>query len=274
MIRNFAKTFRMKKQFRLLCFFLFPFIAGAQQTTISSKKTAERETPATHKIMLIPFEPRLYMGEVDRFINEETKLSSREIRYKFRDGLNDQLYKAFKASKYNVVDFMSDTVKYRKDLEGVYQYTVYEYMKVPDQENYKVPKKEKDEKHIDKGQVTVETKGEKRFMDAKLSSQKVIPLLGGKYKTDVYLFINQLDMFASGSKDPLDLGPGTPNRKIVVHYTVYNSDSKEINSGTVEEEFDPALNNPKKIVEKHFSKIAGVLVQRVNKALALQTLPK
>lgn len=258
----------MKKNLAIAGFLFLSFIAGAQNSTLNQKKPSEREAVTSHKVMLIPFEPKLYMGEVDRNINAETKMSAREIRYKFRDGINDQLYKAFKASKFNVVDLIEDTVKYKKDLEGVYQYLSYEYIKVPDQANYKAPKKEKEEKKIDKGQVMVETNADKRFMEARLTNPKVVPLLYGKYKTDIFVFINQLDIFASGAKDPGDLGTGNPNRKIVLHYTVYTYDAKEINSGTVEEEFDPALNNPKKIIEKHFSKIALTIVQRVNKALS------
>ncbi|WP_317897576.1 hypothetical protein [Aurantibacillus circumpalustris] len=240
---------------------------SAQESTISQKKTTERESVAAHKAMIIPFLPKLYLGEIDRNINAETKLSSKEIRHKFRDGLNEQLYKAFKTAKYNVVDLMDDTVKYKKDLTGIYQYLSYEYLKVPDQTNYKVPKKEKQEKKIEKGQVIVETNSDKRFMETRITSPKVVPALYTKYKTDIFVFINQLDMLASGSKDPVEMGLGNPNRKIVVHYTVYTYNGNEINSGTIEEEFDPALNNPKKIIDKHFSKIALTLVQRVNKGL-------
>jgi hypothetical protein len=242
-----------------------------QNPTLNQKNKPERELSSVHKVMLIPFEPKLYMSEIDRNVNTETKLSAREIKFKFRDGLNDQLYKAFKLNKYNVVDLMEDTVKYKKDTEGIYQYLSYEYLKVPDQNNYKAPKKEKEEKKIEKGQIVVETDGEKRFMEAKILNPKVVPMLYGKYKTDLFVFINQLDIKASGSKDPGDLGPENPNRKIVVHYTVYTFDAREINSGTVEEEFDPALNNPKKIIDKHFSKVAATLVQRVNKGLAAST---
>lgn len=251
----------------LLLFFLVISSAVVAQNTQNKPKGTAREAAAAHKVLLIPFEPKLYMGEVDRYIHAETRLSAREIRNKFRDGLNEQLYKAFKSAKYNVVDFMADTVKYRKDLEGVYQYLSYEYLKVPDQNDYKSPKREKEDKKIDKGQVTVETNTDRRFMEARLTNPKVVPLLYGKYKTDVFVFINQLDLFASGSKDPAELGNGNPNRKIVVHYTVYTYDAKKINSGIIEEEFDPALNQPKKIIDKHFSKVAQTLVQRVNTGL-------
>jgi|GEM_PF-913067 len=266
-------NYAMQKSVVFFSLFISTFYSSAQNPTLNQKKSPERESAAAHKVMLVPFEPRLYMGELDRYFNAETKLSAKEIRYKFRDGLNDQLYKAFKAVKFNVVDLMEDTVKYKKDLEGLYQYLSYEYLKVPDQNNYKAPKKEKEEKKIEKGQVIVETNGDKRYMEARLTNPKVVPLLYGKYKTDIFVFINQLDILASGSKDPTDPGPGNPNRKIVVHYTVYTYDAKEINSGIVEEEFDPLLNNPKKIIDKHFSKIALTIVQRVNKGLAA-VIPK
>jgi ribosomal protein L14E/L6E/L27E len=105
-------------------------------------------------------------------------------------------------------------------------------------------------------------------MNAKITDAKVVPILYGKYKTDLFVFINQLDIKASGSKGPAELGEGNGNRKITVHYTVYTYDAKEINSGVAEEEFAVDLNNPKKIIEKHFSKIASTIVQRVNKGLA------
>ncbi len=201
-------------------YFLFvcSLTLSAQNTTINPK--TERETASAHKIMLIPFEPRLYLSEIDHNINVETKLTAKEIRYKFRDGLNDQLYKAFKAVKYNVVDLMEDTVKYKKDIEGIYQFLSYDFQKVPDQNNYQPPKKEKDQKKIEKGQLNVESNTDARFMNAKVTNAKVVPILFGKYKTDVFVFINQLEIKSSTNNGPADLGDGNGNRKIIVHYTV------------------------------------------------------
>lgn len=258
----------MKKliYFLILSFLTINFIG--QNSTVKANNKPERETAAVHKVMLIPFESRLYMSEIDQSINAETKLTAKEIKYKFRDGLSEQLYKAFKANKFNVVDLMDDTTKYRKDLDGIYQYLTYEFQKVPDQNNYQPPKKEAEKKKIEKGQLNVESNSDQRFMNAKITNAKVVPILYGKYKTDLFVFINQLDIKASGSKGPAELGDGNGNRKITVHYTVYTYDAKEINSGIAEEEFEVSLNNPKKIIDKHFSKIATLIVQRVNKGLA------
>jgi hypothetical protein len=238
----------------------------AQEKTGSHQATT-REVVKAHKVMLVPYEPKMYMGEVDRQIHDETKLSAGDIRYSFRDGLNEQLYKAFKSRSFNVVDLMEDSVKYSKDITGIYQHLAYDYLKVPDQNKYQPPAKEKKEKGIEKGQLAVETNSDKRFMNARVTNDKVVPGLYSKYKTDVFVFINQLDIKAGGSPDPTQIEV-SPNRKISVHYTVYTSDGKEINSGLAEEEFDPELNIPKKIVDKHFSRIATTIADRVVKSLA------
>ncbi len=240
----------------------------AQQTTINTKNsTPERELLSKSKVMLIPFEPKLYMSEIDYKLSSETKLNPKEIKHIFRDGLNEQLGFAFKSEKISSVDLMSDTTKFKPELYSIYSNLSYEYQKVPNQENYHPPKKEKDKKEIVKGQVVVETNSDERFMNAKVTNAKLIPLLASKYNCKVFVFINQLDIKASGNSKPGQISTGTENRKLVVHYTVYTIDAKEINSGTAEEEFDSSLNNPKKIIDKHFSKLSKLIVTRTLKGL-------
>jgi hypothetical protein len=137
-------------------------------------------------------------------------------------------------------------------------------MKVPNQDNYKPPVKEKKEKTIVNGQINIETNSEARFMNAKIGNAKLVPLLYGKYKTNIFIFINQLDIkAAAGAANSSAEGV----RKIMVHYTVYTYDAKEINSGIAEQEFPVDLNNPNKIIDKYFSKVAETICSRVNKAL-------
>jgi len=236
----------------------------AQNTTISAKDKNVKE--GLHKVMLIPFEPKLYNSEIDHQINKETKLTGKEIKFKFRDGINEQLFKAFKNTKYSVLDLMEDTAKYKKEIEAIYQHLSYEYVKVPDQAHYKPPVKDKKEKTIEKGQINVETNTDARFMNANVTNPKLVPMLYGKYKTDVFIFINELDIKASMATTEF-AGGGNEYRKIIVHYTVYTYDAKEINSGIAEQDFPADLNNPQKIVDKYFSKVAETINFRVLKAL-------
>jgi len=240
-------------------------ITKAQNTTIGTKGT-DKNT-GLHKMMIIPFEPKLYNSEIDFAINKETKLTGKEIKFKFRDGINEQLYKVFKSNKCGVIDLMEDTAKYRKDIVGIYSHLSYEYVKVPDQEHYKPPVKEKADKQIDKGQIKIETNTDARFMNAKIDNAKLVPMLYGKYKTDIFVFVNQLDIKAAMSSNEFS-GGGGEYRKIVVHYTVYTYDAKEINSGVAEQDFPADLNDPNKIITKYFSKVAETINQRIVKALA------
>jgi len=260
---------RKQYRFYLSVIFLFSIlVSNAQHTTINNNKGEKAPPPGKHKIMLIPFEPRLYMSEIDYAINKESKLSGKQIKAVFRDGINEQLYKSLKA-QHQVVDLMDDTVKTKKDLGDIYQYLALEYMKVPDQKNYKPPVKEKEDTKIKNGQIVDESNTDLRFMNAKIKNATLVPYLYGKYKTDVFVFINQLDIKASNSGGPADAATITDGfRKLVVHYTVYTFDAKEINSGIAETQFPSALNNPQKIVSGYFSKLAQIITERINLALA------
>ena len=243
--------------------------ANAQDKTIHTNNppASSREVVSKHKIMVIPFENRMYLSEIDFQINKESKLTAKQIKATMRDGMNEQLYKKLKA-KMGVVDLMEDTVKTKKDLENIYQYLSFEYQKVPDQNNYKAPVKEKEEKKIDKGQLNVESNSDARFMNAKVKNATLVPYLNGKYKTDLFLFINELDIKAL-SGTPGDFSAST-TRKIILHYTVYTLDAKEINSGIAEVNLPVNVNSPAKIINTYFAQLADLITARIEKALLIK----
>lgn len=253
----------------IFCLFFVVFNLNAQDKTINTEnKTNDgKEVISKNKIMLIPFESRMYLSEIDAKINQESKLSAKQIKAMMRDGLNEQLYKKLK-SKMNVVDMVDDTAKTRKDLDNIYQYLSYQYQKTPNQENYKAPKNEKETKGVNNGQIVVETTSDSRFMNAKLKNATLVPYLTGKYKTNLYLFINELDI-KSFNSIPGDFS-ATSNRKIIVHYTIYTYDAKEINSGIAEVEMPSNINNPSKIINSYFSQVADLIVARLNKAISVK----
>ncbi|MCC6180197.1 MAG: hypothetical protein IT237_00020 [Bacteroidia bacterium] len=259
----------INRRFILIVLILYVTIgAKAQDKTIhTANKTSSTSAHTKHKIMLIPFENRMYMSEIDFAINKETKLNAKQIKAQMRDGLNEQFYKKFKP-KMGVVDLLDDTVKTQKDLNSIYQYLTYQYVRVPDQAHYKPPVKDKEEKAIHNGQITVETNTDERFMNAKLKNSTLVPYLYGKYKTDLFLFLNELDI-KSFNAIPGDFN-SIQTRKIILHYTVYTFDAREINSGVAEIDLPLNVNHPSKISHIYLSKLAEIVLARVEKAL----LPK
>ncbi len=239
-------------------------LKGQDKTISSGNKPSAKEAISKHRIMIIPFENRMYLSEIDFMINKASKLNAKHIKATMRDGLNEQFYKKLK-SKMPVVDLLEDTVKTKKDLENIYQYLSYQYLKVPNQDNYKAPGKEKEEKAINHGQLAVESNSDVRFMNAKLKNATLVPYLSAKYKTDLFLFINELDI-KSLNGIPGDIS-ATPTRKIILHYTVYTVDAKEINSGIAEVNMPSTVNNPAKIINSYFSQLADIVTSRIEKAL-------
>lgn len=241
-------------------------VRAQDKTRVEKEKTPQVATK--HKVLLIPFEPRLYFGEIDFAINMETRMTAKQIKHSFRDGLNDELAKALKTAKFAVTDMMEDTLKYKKDLHSLYGQLSYKYLKVPDPLNYQAPKEEKAQKAIENGQLNVETNSDKRFMDARISSPALMKQLQAKYRCDLFVFVNQLDILAGGSNEPAQpYKTASTQRKIKVHYTVFNTMGHEIHSGLLEEEFSSELNQPRKIIEKHFSKLGKELSTRISRAL-------
>ncbi len=246
-------------------------IVNAQHTTILKKeKSTVIDNTINHHVMIIPFEPRLYLSEIDFSINKQTGLNAKQIKHTFRDGVNEQCYKALKSTGFKVTDLMEDTAKYAKEIESIYSNLTYDYAKIPNQEKYKTPEKEKKEKGIEKGQIQVETNAtDQRFMNAKITNAKLVPLLYKTHKTDVFIFINQLDI-KSADNALANSGISSSNRKITWHYTIYSYDAVELNSGTIDSEFSAKVNDPKKIIQTQFAQMASVLSKRLSLALGVK----
>jgi hypothetical protein len=243
--------FISKKIFLLLSSCIFAFVSFSQ---------------VKQRIMIIPFEPKMYMSQIDHKLNSETKLTQKQIRETFRKGMNEELSYALKKN-FDVIDLQKDTTKYKKDLFAIYNSLTYSFDKVPDQANYKAPESEKEKKNqnIKNGQLLVETDPNARFMNAKIKSAGLVPGLYAKYKTNIFLFVNQLDI-QSTSVITNETGTAT-ERILMLHYTVYTVDAKELNSGTCTIKFPGDVNTPSKIISSYGSKIAAEINRRINAAL-------
>ncbi|HKC68767.1 MAG TPA: hypothetical protein VKG26_11090, partial [Bacteroidia bacterium] len=177
--------------------------------------------------------------------------------------------------KYEVLDLLKDTTRYKKDILAIYKSITFNYEKVPDQSNYKAPIEEKGKKNttIQNGQVLVESNADARFMNAKVTNPALIPGLYAKHKTDLFLFINQLDII-SNQLSAGDMGTSA-ERIITLHYTVFTVDAKEINSGTCSIKFPADINTPSKIISGYVSKLGIEITRRIGLALSkIEPAPK
>lgn len=250
---------QLKQELRILFLSLsvvfFSMQIHAQNQTRSG--STAKPISASGKIMIVPFEPRLYMSEIDKKVNEQTKWNFNQIRENFRRQLDLQLQQKFKA--YNsVMSFYTDSAKTAKDLGYLYSSLRHSYDLVDKPST--ITSKTIAKTGIKNGQVQVEMNDDKKFMNAIVADADALPYFTKKYNTDYFVFINQLDI----KNDPTsyNITTATYQRKVDVHYTIVDKNNNLIAAGIASSNFSSKENNPKKIVELSFAPVAKFIANK------------
>ena len=225
------------------------------------------------KVLVIPFNPKLYMSEIDRSINRETNQSFTEIRHTFRVGLDFNVLAELKKT-FSAASLMLDTLKTFQDLNMIYKGIDYKYDPVPATNKGKVKTDNYNAKsQINGGQIVVKVDETARFMNTTVTNPSLLSILQKKYGADLYVFVNELDI-----KNEIDnSGIAMTNdykRVIAVHYTVMDATGKVITGGLATDKFASTLNTPKKIIAEHFSTIGNEIHEQMLTALNLKPAEK
>ncbi len=245
-----------------VCCFLFPgnilFAQEGTRTASTDNKTSE----LSGKIMIIPFEPKLYLSEIDMKINEQTKWKFDQIRENFRHQLDAQL-KLKLQSVGTVLSFYSDSAKTWKDLMYTYKSTGLSPDLLDKPTDASVVNKK--QTGIKDGEVHVEMSNDKKFMNTKITDKELLNYLTTKYKSDYFVFINELDILSV--PDSYDLSTDSYKREVAVHYSIIDKSGKTLNAGLFSARFSSKENNPKKIIALCFSPIAASISAKLSDIL-------
>ncbi len=247
-----------KKNSTLILFCFIVHFSFAQEST---RTTQTNTSAAIEKIMIIPFEPRLYMSDIDMKINQQTKWKFEKIRENFRQQLNTQL-KLKLQSIAPVVSFYSDSAKMAKDLAYIYSSINLSYDLVSDPNPKTLVAKQNG---IKNGQIVVEASTDKKFMNTKINDPKLLDYLNKKYKSNYFIFINQLDIV--NNAESYNLTTDAYMREVTVHYSILDKTGKNISAGVATSQFSSKENDPKKIVSLSFSPIATYITGKLAAAV-------
>ena len=249
---------RLQTLFTFILAFILGYSSIAQEEGTRAGTSEKKEI--TGKIMIIPFEPLMYMSEIDQKINQQTKWEFKEIREFFRHQLDAQLKLKFQSISSPVVSFYSDSAKTAKDLAYIYQSTAISFDIIGKPTATTVENKKQN--GIKNGQLVVEISEDKKFTSIKTKNKELIPYLNKKYKSEYFVFINQLDI--KSVPDSYDIASDSYQREVTVHYTIIDKDSKLITAGAATSKFTSKENNPKKIVALTFGPIASYIATKFN----------
>ena len=296
---NWVKLNSLQKRFwlALICLFVTNIIAlkvSGQSNTFLDDKKALPGLPAERpnfQVMVIPFEPKLYISEIDQRINAETQMSFEEIRADFRNAL-DLLLVAELKKRFKVMSLLRDTAQTHADIRMVYESIGYDFVPLPEggtdaaKKNNTIEARkftdknnsEKDKKKtagtIQDGQLVVTTNDQKRYMNTKVLNPKLLGDLHRKYGINYFVFINELDLKYEMENRSKAMAGGTADRKATIHYSIIDYTGKLIAGGVAAKDFSGAMNEPKKIKATCFIPIVQYIAGQISNEGAPTVAPK
>ncbi len=237
------------------------------------------------KVMVIPFEPKLYMSDVDREINKRTGLSATQIRNNFRIGLSNTMYSEAIKSSPSILMLSPDNQDIKDDLAYVYMSTGYHYDVMPDLEEKPAeskPKailseikkradetlygsKEQGGTWIKDGQLYSVDYSQERFMNVRILNPNMFNYLSQKYEVGYFVFINQLDVKIAPGTDYRALENEIYQRELKVHYSIYDQSGTLVYASAAKNYFPSVMNDMNLIIKGHFPKICREIAFHIPK---------
>ena len=235
------------------------------------------EQPAAFaRVMVVPFEAKLYRSDGDRALAEANNMSVYELRHRLRYGLTEAIFREV-ARNHKGLMIMGGDDEMREDLGYIYQSIGYQYKEVPNDQP-EVPKNKVDElwgkakalknkvippeeepepgTRVNEGQVVTVWDKADRYMNTRIHNPAVLDYLGNKYECEYFVFINQLDMLIAPGTDYRELESELYKRELKVHYTIIDRAGNEVRGGAARAILPSYQTDLDRIVKGKFTYIA------------------
>lgn len=229
---------------------------------------------AVHRVMVIPFNQYNYLSDADPELAKKNEVEAAEISRMFRYGLNYTV-SARVISNHGTYNILTDTtVQSKRDLEMIYGSVTYRFEKpmditTPDtaadhsihnpdlfgnggaepavEEKKKLSFKKDDEPQ----------KADK-YLNAVVQKPEIFSTLQQRYGADIFIFINQFEL-VTNYQHCLDRTKNYFERKVVVHYTIYDASGTQLKGDAMTVTFSSEQTNVDEIIATQFPLIADYL---------------
>lgn len=266
----------MKNSFILfIALFYSSVIVNAQETTTG--ETAINEPTTKNNVLVIPFESKMYISDVDRALATKNEMSFQEIKATFRAALDREIFISLK-EYYNPLSFYAiSPEESKKELAYIYNSIGYKYKVVPEEDVVEKQntakkllnrlKKKKETKQytgakIENGEIVSNIDDREKYMNTHLSNDKLILNLNKKHQAKYYIFINELDI-KRGANNVYQASEEQYLREIKVHYTIFDNEGKQVKGGAIKTRFPSGQNDVNKIIKVQFPLIAQRIVDKL-----------
>jgi hypothetical protein len=220
-----------------------------------------------HKILILPFNPELYLSDAEQDLILHNKKSPELYRQFFRSSLDLKILGEVK-SIVPAYSIMQDTsLGAREELSLFYSQCGYKY------ENPIGPSrnKEKDEKKksglLKKKEEEVPsfitTRGDAKFMNAEISDTSFYGYLMSQYDADIALSINQFEI-KTNFNSCIDIANKIYRRELIIHYTIFDRTAKIVAGNYAVAYFPSNSNKDSEIAEITFSEVAKEIREHIS----------
>lgn len=259
----------MKKSALVLLSLFLATLTYSQDETISNNGKKERT------YLLVPFESKMYISDIDKKIYESEGLGTNEIRAKFQASLDQNLFINAKEMGLEPLSFYTMEVDAQKELSYIYSSIGYKYEILPKEENKEKNKtvadklknkfktKEENENqpqnNTTNGEIITKRVTEERYMQTTITNNNLLQTLVNTYQIEGVIFINQIDLLNNIVAD----GSGKHNRLLKIHYTIFDAAGNIIQSSAEKTYFPSNVNNVDKISKTAVAQNAKKIIEKI-----------
>jgi hypothetical protein len=231
-----------------------------------------------NKILIIPFENKMYSSAIDNEIAEYNRLNYSSIKEEMKKGVSEQILLSI-SNKTPAISLEHHKDSNSQILNYIYNSIGFKYEKVKSKDTAVVATKKTDlikerlnkfvlhtnqlhEKakynrgNIDNGEIHTFNYTEERFMNVIIQNPNLLKELNNKYGTNYYIFINE---FHIGRALAVPGKIYIKERQISTHYTVFNQRGREVDAGVIRVRIPEDVYSIKKIERDYISSIAKEL---------------
>lgn len=209
-----------------------------------AQQTEANDSVQYTKVMIIPFEERMYFSDSDKTISEKSKMTQTKVRRSFRTSLVETLSRDLERVYGGVYEVNPDATDNKEsDISTIYRSIVYKPEKRKPQKEEKPVNEvavEKLNSFLKKKEAgsddpmkysgmngLLDKNGYYDYMNVAVTHPATLKAMKDKYGTDLFLFINQFEI-KTNSRTCIDAATGLYERNFIVHYSVFNSDGKQL----------------------------------------------
>lgn len=268
----------MVKNIFFSLFFLFCFFSSLGQSVPEYDQFEVYKQDKDNKILIIPFENKMYASAIDNEIAEYNRLNYSAIKEEMKKGISEQILLSIsnktpaislehhKDSNSQILNYIYNSIglKYEKvkskdtiELEIKKTDLIKERLnKFVHQTNQHHEKAKYDRGNLNNGEIHTSNYTEERFMNVIIQNPNLLEELRNKYRTNYYIFVNEFHIGRAFSS------PGNiylKERQISTHYTVFNQRGKEVDAGVIRVKMPEDVYSINKIKRNYISSIAKEL---------------